>query len=53
MDIICATFAVESRDSPVLLARSSTLPSACARLRLLVIGMQMTVRIWLRFRASP
>src|SRR5215470_4520031 len=50
---ICEALATESLDKPVALAGRSTLPGASAQTRLLVNGTQTTVRIRLRFSASP
>jgi hypothetical protein len=50
---ICEALATESLGKPVALAVSSTLPGASAQTRLLVNGTQTTVRIRLRFNASP
>ena len=50
---ICEVLATESLCRPVAFAGSSTLPGASAHTRLLVNGTQTTVRIRLRFNASP
>src|SRR5262249_32381687 len=49
----CEVLATESLGKPVALAERSTLPGASAQTRLLVNGTQTTVRIRLRFNASP
>jgi hypothetical protein len=48
---ICDALATESLGKPVAFAVSCTLPGASAQTRLLVNGMQTTVRIRLRFSA--
>jgi hypothetical protein len=50
---ICEVLATESLGKPVAFAVSSTLPGASAQTRLLVNGTQTTLRIRLRFSASP
>ena len=50
---ICEALATESLGKPVAFAVSSTLPGASAQTRLLVNGTQTTLRIRLRFSASP
>jgi len=50
---ICEVLATESLGKPEAFAVSSTLPGASAQTRLLVNGTQTTVRIRLRFSASP
>ena len=51
--MICDALATESLGRPVALARRSTLPGASAQRRLLVRGTHTTLRIRLRFSASP
>jgi hypothetical protein len=51
--MIWEAFATESLGRPVVRAGRSTLPGASAQRRLLVKGTQTTVRMWLRFSASP
>src|SRR5215471_4347020 len=50
---ICEALATESLGKPAAFDGSCTLPGACAQTRLLVNGTQTTVRIRLRFSASP
>jgi len=50
---ICDALATESLGKPVAFAVSCTLPGASTQTRLLVNGRQTTVRIRLRFSASP
>jgi hypothetical protein len=51
--MICEALATESLGRPVARAGRSTLPGASAQRRLLVKGTHTTLRIRLRFRASP
>ena len=51
--MICEALATESLGRPVARAERSTLPGASAQRRLLVKGTQTTLRILLRFSASP
>ena len=51
--MIWETLATESFGRPVARAGRSTLPGASAQCRLLVRGTHTTLRIWLRFSASP